>query len=65
MMDREDAIEYLKRKGVLGEHIKKTKKEIPTTKIKVEYEFEPEDEKTIRSVLREGKIFGDPLVELK
>jgi len=29
MMDREDAIEYLERKGEIGEHIKKTKMEIP------------------------------------
>lgn len=45
-MDREDAIEYLERKD----------------KIEAEKKFNKEDEKEIEKVMKEGKIYGDPLV---
>lgn len=48
-MDREDAIKYLDRKN----------------KIDVsDGTFSEEDEKEIEKVMKHGKIYGDPLVEL-
>ncbi len=48
-MKREKAIEYLKRKGKIKED-----KEV----------FNKEDESEIDKVVTEGKIYGDPLVEV-
>jgi len=48
-MNRKKAIKYLKRKGKIEED-----KEI----------FNKEDEKEIKKVITEGKIYGDPLVEV-
>lgn len=50
-MDRNEAIEYLERKGRLSEDKHKRK-------------FTKLDEINIREVQREGKIYGDPIVEL-
>ena len=47
-MDREDAINYLERKG----KISGTKK------------FSKEDEKQISEVVKRGAIYGDPIVQL-
>ena len=51
-MDRKDAVVYLSKKEKLKE---------PYT----EREFSIEEEALIEKVEREGKIFGDPMVELK
>ena len=48
-MDREDAIEYLKDKG----------------EIEGKETFSKAEEEKIKKVVKEGKIYGDPLVELK
>jgi len=47
-MDRENAIEYLEGKG----------------KIEGETKFSSEDEEEIKKVMKSGKIYGDPVVEL-
>lgn len=69
-MDREEAIGYLQRKG----EIRKPKKiieekivKIPRKKKVVTYEdpeFTGSEEKKIKEVQKEGKIYGDPLVIL-
>ncbi len=48
-MDRDDAINYLKRKN----------------KIVGDDKFSDDEEKEIEKVEKEGKIYGDPVVELK
>lgn len=48
-MDREDAIRYLERKGKIEAEEKK---------------FDKDDEKEIEKVMKEGKIYGDPVVEV-
>ena len=48
-MNREKAIEYLKRKG----------------KIEGKTEFSAKEEVEINEVMKEGKIYGDPMVEIK
>lgn len=50
-MDREDAIAYLERKGELTDPLEERK-------------FTKEEEKKIKEVMKEGKIYGDPVVEL-
>lgn len=52
-MSREEAIAYLDRKGELYE---------PYTE--AEREFTKAEEKEIKKVQKEGKIYGDPMVEL-
>jgi len=47
-MDREDAIDYLDRKG----------------KIEGKTTFSSEEEKEIAKVMKSGKIYGDPLCEI-
>jgi hypothetical protein len=46
-MEREEAIEYLERKGIIKE---------------VKHHYKKGDESRIREVMKEGKIYGDPLV---
>jgi hypothetical protein len=48
-MNRKDAIEYLDRKGKL--ETKKTK-------------FTEKDEEKIKEVMKKGKIYGDPCIEI-
>ncbi len=48
-MDRKKAISYLKRKGKIEEG---------------KESFNKEDEAEIKKVVTEGKIYGDPLVEV-
>ncbi len=50
-MDKEEAIKYLERKGKI-----QTKTDEET--------YSKEHEELIEKVVKEGKIFGDPLVEL-
>lgn len=50
-MDRDESIEYLEQKGRLSEDKHKRK-------------FTKLDERKIREVQREGKIYGDPIIEL-
>lgn len=47
-MDKEDAIEYLKKKG----------------KIQGKTTYSKEEAKEINEVMKHGKIYGDPVVEL-
>lgn len=49
-MKRDNAIKYLDRKGMID--ISKGK-------------FNKEDEAGIKEVMKEGKIYGDPIVNLK
>lgn len=51
-MNRENAISYLQRK----DKIRDDDVEHP--------EFDKDEEELIKQVMKEGKIFGDPLVEL-
>lgn len=51
-MEKEEAIEYLEEKGKIRER--------PLAKIK----YNKEESKKISRVMKEGKIYGDPLVEL-
>ena len=53
-MDREDAIGYLERKGKLDEPYEEP----------VEREFKEDEELEIKKVVKEGKIYGDPIVEV-
>ncbi len=48
-MDRQDAINYLLRKG----------------KIKGESKYDDKEEKEINNVIKKGKIYGDPVVEIE
>ena len=50
-MDREDAIEYLEKKGIVDD---------PYTERKMTKDEETE----IKKVMKSGKIYGDPLVKL-
>ena len=50
-MDRENAIEYLRRKNKLNEPYK-------------EREFTEEEEQKIQEIIKKGKIYGDPMVIL-
>ena len=50
-MNRDEAIAYLKRKGKLADPYK-------------EREFSDEEEEKITKVEKEGKIYGDPVVEI-
>jgi len=52
-MKREEAIRYLQKKG-----------EIALPKV-IQPEFSIKDEEKILSVIKKGKIYGDPLVEIK
>lgn len=47
-MDREDAIDYLERKG----------------KIEGDTKYSKEEEKEISEVMKRGKIYGDPVAEV-
>jgi hypothetical protein len=47
-MDREEAIEYLEKKGKITGNTKYNKKE----------------EEEIKTVTKKGKIYGDPVVEI-
>lgn len=47
-MDREDAIEYLERKGI----------------IEGKTEYNKREERDIAKAMKQGKLYGDPLVEL-
>ena len=49
-MDREKAIKYLTRKGKLDLENQK---------------FDKEEEEEIQEVMKSGKIYGDPIVNLK
>lgn len=51
-MNRDEAIGYLRRKGIIGSPKKKA-------------EFTEEDEKEIEKVQKAGKIYGDPFVKLR
>ena len=53
-MDREDAIEYLQRKGKIDDPYGERK----------ERKFEKEEEAEIQKVMKQGKIYGDPMVIL-
>lgn len=48
-MDREQAIEYLEKKG----------------KIDGEVKYRKEDEEKIVKVMKEGKIYGDPIADVQ
>lgn len=48
-MNKEEAIEYLERKGELEEQERKLTRE---------------DEKKVKKVMKEGKIYGDPCFEI-
>lgn len=50
-MDRDSAIAYLRRKGKIDP--------------KVTVKLTKEEEKLVERVEREGKIFGDPMIEIK
>ena len=70
-MKREDAINYLQRKG----KIRKPKKvieekivKVPKKKKVVEYidpKFNKKEEKEIEEVMKEGRIYGDPVAEIQ
>jgi hypothetical protein len=49
VMEREDAVDYLERKN----------------KIEGEVKYSKEEEKQIVEVMKKGKIYGDPIVELE
>jgi len=53
-MDREDAIAYLERKGKIDDQYKE----------KEERKFSNDEEELITKVKKQGKIYGDPMVEL-
>lgn len=53
-MDREDAINYLERKNKIDYPYEKK-----------ERKFDAEEEKDIRKVMKEGKIYGDPYAEVE
>ena len=59
-MDKDDAIEYLERKEMIR---KMPEEEKFTEEEKKFYTIEEKEE--IERVMKEGKIYGDPLVELK
>jgi len=54
-MEREEAIEYLERKDKLDEPYKE----------KEERKFTEEEETKIKEVVKKGKIYGDPIVEIE
>lgn len=74
-MDRENAIAYLTRKGKIG-HPTETKEKKMTVieefdgkREEKQYteeiqQYKKEDEEEISKVIRHGKIYGDPYVEL-
>lgn len=47
-MDRQEAIRYLERKGIIAGQTK----------------YNKEEEKEISAVMRGGKLYGDPLAEI-
>ena len=51
-MDRQDVIEYLQRKGKIRENEE------------IEPKFNKKENEEIDKVMKHGKIYGDPLVEL-
>jgi len=53
-MDREDAIEYLERKDKIDDPYRERK----------ERKFKKEEEAEIQKVMKQGKIYGDPMVIL-
>lgn len=57
-MTKENAIKYLARKGIL-----KSKKYLEKT-LSPEEKRTRQDEEEIRRVMKEGKIYGDPVVQL-
>jgi hypothetical protein len=62
-MNRVEALEYLERKGKLN---KKLQAELD--KLRKDEEYEDDDqvfgEKDAKEVMKKGKIYGDPVVEL-
>ena len=52
-MEKENAIDYLQRKGQISDDIVKRPK------------FTKEEKQKIKEVMKEGKIYGDPIVKLK
>ena len=74
-MEREDAINYLQRKGKIRDATKVTvekDKPVTTTKIKrvketeyVDPKFDKKEQKKIQQVIKEGKIHGDPSAEIE
>jgi len=50
-MDRTKAIKYLNERGRIGKPLNRAK-------------FKEEDEKEIEIVMKEGKIYGDPIAKL-
>jgi len=49
-MDKEDAIKYLQKKGIIMDD------EHP--------EFDEDDEKEIETIMKSGKVYGDPVCEI-
>lgn len=71
-MKREDAINYLQRKGKVRGPIKKVTeyvtKMVPKKTKKtyfVDPEFNKKEEEAITEVMKEGKIYGDPSAEIQ
>jgi len=72
-MDKEDAIEYLRRKGKIRspEDIKEIKeqeeeqKEEERESREYEKQLTPTEKAEIEVVMKRGKIYGDPLVEIE
>lgn len=69
-MDRENAINYLQRKGKIRQPTKIVEEKVvkvPKTKKVTSYkdpDFNKDEEQQIKKVMKEGKIYGDPVVIL-
>lgn len=67
-MKMEKAIKYLKRKGKIQTKNEETKEknwEKQTKEILKKKGYKKEEIEQIQEVMKEGKIYGDPLVQLK
>ena len=72
-MNRKDAVEYLQRKSKISADKKIVeKKPVKKTKVKLKKEvtyeepvFNKSEEKEITKVMKEGKIYGDPIAEIQ
>ena len=70
-MEKEDAINYLQRKGKIRNPTKCVEEKIrykPVKKKVTSYRdprFNKEEEKEINAVMKQGKIYGDPIAEIE